>query len=80
LLREIIEIFIQMVLTLCYPSGNIVLEREVAILKIKTFPLQFTEEYLNEIRCKAGGQNKTIKQFIMDLIQKEMECVECEKN
>jgi hypothetical protein len=29
LLREINEIFIQMVLTLCYPSGNIVLEREV---------------------------------------------------
>jgi hypothetical protein len=39
----------------------------------KTFPLQFTEEYLNEIRCKAERQNKTIKQFIMDLIQKEME-------
>lgn len=52
----------------------------VAILKIKTFPLQFTEEYLNEIRCKAERQNKTIKQFIMDLIQKEMESVECRKN
>jgi hypothetical protein len=49
-------------------------------MKIKTFPLQFTEEYLNEIRCKAERQDKSIKQFIMDLITKEMECVECKKN
>ena len=52
----------------------------VAILKIKTFPLQFTEEYLNKVRQKAEEENKTIKQFIMDLIQKEMDGVECKKN
>lgn len=42
-------------------------------MKIKTFPLLFTEEYLDEIKCKAKEQNKTIKQFILDAIKKEME-------
>ena len=42
-------------------------------MKIKTFPLQFTEDYLKKIREKAENENKTIKQFIMDLIEKEVE-------
>lgn len=49
-------------------------------MKIKTFPLQFTEEYLNEVRVKAEQSNKSIKQFIFDAIEKEMECAECKKN
>lgn len=48
-------------------------------MKIKTFPLQFTEEYLNEIKSKAQRNHKTTKQFILDLIEKEMESVECKK-
>jgi len=39
---------------------------------IKTFPLQFTEEKLREIRVKAENQGKSIKQFILDAIDKEM--------
>ena len=42
-------------------------------MKIKTFPLQFTETELNEIRKFAEKQNKSIKAFILDLIKKEIE-------
>lgn len=37
-------------------------------MKIKTFPLQFTEEYLNVIRAKAEEQKKSIKDFILEAI------------
>ena len=42
-------------------------------MKIKTFPLQFTETELTEIRNCAEKQNKSIKAFILDLIKKEVE-------
>lgn len=38
-------------------------------MKIKTFPLQFTEEYLDVIRKAANENGKTIKDFILDAIQ-----------
>ena len=41
-------------------------------MNIKTFPLQFTEEKLNEIRKKADSINKTIKQYILDLIEENL--------
>lgn len=41
-------------------------------MKIKTFPLQFTETELNEIRKFAEKQNKSIKGFILDLIKEEL--------
>lgn len=42
-------------------------------MKIKTFPLQFTEEYLKKIEKTAKKQGKTIKEFIHNLIRKELE-------
>lgn len=39
-------------------------------MKIKTFPLQFTEEKLNEIEQYAGKGNK--KQFILDAIEEKI--------
>ena len=37
-------------------------------MKIKTFPLQFTEEYLEKIRAKAKENGQTVKDFILTLI------------
>ena len=37
-------------------------------MKIKTFPLQFTEEYLDKIRDIARGNSMTIKEFILSAI------------
>lgn len=42
-------------------------------MKIKTFPLQFTEEYLDEIRDLARGNEMTIKEFIMSAIAEKSE-------
>lgn len=42
-------------------------------MKIKTFPLQFTEAELSEIRKLAEKQGKSIKGFILDLIRAELE-------
>lgn len=42
-------------------------------MRIKTFPLQFTEEYLNEIRETAAGNGTTIKEFILSAISEKME-------
>ena len=39
---------------------------------IKTYPLRFTQEELNKIKIAAIHQNKTIKDFILDAIKKEM--------
>lgn len=39
-------------------------------MKIKTFPLQFTEEKLNEVRKAAEKSGKPIYQFIIDCVEK----------
>lgn len=41
-------------------------------MKIKTFPIQFTEEYLEKIRAKAYFQGKTVKAFILEAIEEKM--------
>ena len=42
-------------------------------MKIKTYPLQFTEEYLKEIETKAKEKNMSIKGFILNAIQEKLE-------
>ena len=42
-------------------------------MKIKTYPLQFTEEYLKHIEEVAKKQGKTIKDFMLEAIRKEVE-------
>ena len=42
-------------------------------MKIKTYPLQFTEEYLKEIKTKAKEKNMSIKEFILNAIQEKLE-------
>lgn len=42
-------------------------------MNIKTFPLQFTEEYLDKIRGAANESGVTIKSFILDAIQRKLE-------
>ncbi len=42
-------------------------------MRIKTFPLQFTEEYLDEIRKAAADRDTTIKDFILSAIEEKME-------
>ena len=42
-------------------------------MKIKTYPLQFTEEYLREIEAKAKEKNMSIKEFILNAIQEKLE-------
>ena len=42
-------------------------------MKIKTYPLQFTKEYLKHIEEIAKKQNKTIKDFMLEAIRKEIE-------
>lgn len=39
---------------------------------IKTYPLQFTESKLNEIRDKAKEMDMSIKDFIMLAIQEKL--------
>lgn len=41
-------------------------------MNIKTYPIQFTEERLNEIRTAAETQGKSIKQFILEAIDEKM--------
>lgn len=41
-------------------------------MKIKTYPLQFTEEYLKKIEIKAHESNMTIKDFILSAIEEKM--------
>ena len=40
-------------------------------MKIKTYPLQFTEEYLKEIKTKAKEKNMSIKEIILNAIANE---------
>ena len=42
-------------------------------MKIKTYPLQFTEEYLKHIEEVAKEQGKTIKDFILEAIKEKIE-------
>lgn len=42
-------------------------------MKIKTYPLQFIEEYLKYIEEVAKKQNKTIKDFILEAIKEKIE-------
>ena len=42
-------------------------------MKIKTYPLQFTEEYLKEIEKKKKKKNMSIKEFILNAIQEKLE-------
>lgn len=41
-------------------------------MKIKTFPLQFTEEYLDQIREKAASQNVSMKEFMLSAIDEKL--------
>lgn len=41
-------------------------------MKIKTFPLQFTEEKLEEIRKAAKENGVSIKEFILAAIDEKM--------
>lgn len=41
-------------------------------MKIKTYPLQFTEEYLKQIELKAKESNMSIKEFILTAIKDKM--------
>ena len=42
-------------------------------MKIKTYPLQFKEEYLKEIKEKAKENNMSIKEFILNAIKEKLE-------
>lgn len=42
-------------------------------MRIKTFPLQFTEDYLDKIRQAASNEGTTMKEFILSAIAEKME-------
>ena len=42
-------------------------------MKIKTYPLQFTEEELDKIRLIAAKNGMTIKEFMLTAIKEKME-------
>lgn len=42
-------------------------------MKIKTYPLQFTEEELTKIKKKAATKGMTIKEFMLTAIKDKME-------
>ena len=41
-------------------------------MKIKTFPIQFTEDHLDKIRKSAADLNMIIKDFILSAIEEKM--------
>jgi len=41
-------------------------------MKIKTFPLQMTEEFLEKAKKAAKRDNKPLYQWIIDLISKKL--------
>lgn len=45
-------------------------------MKIKTFPLQFTEDYLNKIREIATNNNMSMKELMLSAIAEKMEKLE----
>ena len=44
-------------------------------MKIKTYPLQFTEENLNEIKEVAASIDMNIKEFMLTAIKEKKETV-----
>ena len=42
-------------------------------MKIKTYPLQFTEEYLKGIKEQASKLNMSIKEFILTAIEEKID-------
>lgn len=42
-------------------------------MKIKTFPLQFTDEHLDRIRKAANDNGMSIKELILSAIEEKME-------
>lgn len=46
-------------------------------MKVKTYPLQFTEDYLKMIGNVAKMQNMTIKEFILKAIEEKIKRSEC---
>ena len=42
-------------------------------MKIKTFPLQFTEKYLNEIRKVANDNGMSMKKLMLTAIEEKIE-------
>lgn len=42
-------------------------------MRIKTFPLQFTEDYLDRIRQVATDSKMTVKEFIQSAIAEKIE-------
>lgn len=42
-------------------------------MKIKTYPLQFTEDYLEEIKKIAQQKGMSIKEFIAKAIEEKIE-------
>lgn len=44
-------------------------------MTIKTFPLKFTSEKLNEIKIAAAMKNKSMKAYIEDLIESDLKKV-----
>ena len=42
-------------------------------MRIKTFPLQFTEDYLDRIRQVATDNKMTVKEFIQSAIAEKIE-------
>ena len=45
-------------------------------MKIKTFPLQFTEDYLVKIRKIAADNGISMKELILSAIEEKMEKLE----
>lgn len=41
-------------------------------MKIKTFPIQFTEDHLDKIRKSAADLNMSIKDFILSAIEEKI--------
>ena len=45
-------------------------------MKIKTFPLQFTEDYLDKVRKIATDNNMSMKELMLSAIEEKMEKLE----
>lgn len=48
-------------------------------MNIKTFPLQFTEEFHAELTKQAQDENKPLKTWIMEAIQEKLNNAKSEK-
>lgn len=45
-------------------------------MKIKTFPLQFTEDYLDKVRKIATDNNMSMKELMLSAIAEKLEKLE----